>query len=811
MSTASSNDEPNQDRRPHLVMAVGNLVVGDSRVEKAAITARDFGYKVTVVGIRRRTVQQVSFIDGDIPVIRPPVGNEHHMRVADSKARREEFLEKRRRQINGLPERLKRPAYIAHRIGVRSRDAGVKTSARFGRSWRTLWPHLVDYETTFFDAFKALAPDLIHVHDRHPLPGAAKYSRWADRTPGVRSVRWLYDAHEFVPTQHLPPPVEHQQAWIAVERECIQQADAVVTVTDKIADLIRRRHRLETQPTVVRNLPSLRQAEQNDLRTDVRSELGLAPNVPIAVYAGGITPQRGLGTLLDAQPMVPELHVAIICKNDVERRNALRAQAKKLGTEERLHFLDYVPASHVSRFISTADLGISALLPSPAHEEAAPTKVSEYLHAHLPVVVSDMRAQAERVRKLGFGAVYPSGDATAMAQVIQHVLSHDFEFKARITDDVILDNSWEADAPVLKSAWAGLAPVDRKLQIAPKGELYLSMLTTENGERESWGAAFDVLRKTTKVRPTLPRLTAVSGDLTDGRFMLSDDGLRFLEFWRNQVSQLSGVFYEEPISLVDGWDPALTTGILSMSQKPAVRILAGKSYFDVDRLRRDYPHHWLHEISSSEEERLRSEFHEIRQSIRENDRSTVTNCLTTAYSMGHGCTFVPSSCETVQPENRPESNTVRIGWFAGQRRSEAEQTAIRDLKSTVEGPVDLVEIIGDPTVDDLMKFNVFVDALSVDLPTVRGLRALSAGCVLVMGGMRRSSTEVAGKGGPWFGDRIPAVHASPDELALTVQELLEDQNAFETRRSNSLQFAARKLATTVVADRLLSLASVLNS
>src|SRR5699024_10533253 len=103
ISTAGASDEQGRDLRPHLVMAVGNLVVGDSRVEKAAITARDLGYKVTVVGIRRRTVQQVSFIDGDIPVIRPPVGNEYHSRVADAIARRQERLKRRRRQTHSIP------------------------------------------------------------------------------------------------------------------------------------------------------------------------------------------------------------------------------------------------------------------------------------------------------------------------------------------------------------------------------------------------------------------------------------------------------------------------------------------------------------------------------------------------------------------------------------------------------------------------------------------------------------------------------------------------------------------------------------
>lgn len=803
MSTTRRYDEPNQDQRPHLVMAVGNLVVGDSRVEKAAITARDLGYKVTVVGIRRRTVQQVSFIDGDIPVIRPPVGNEHHLRVADSITRREEFLEKRRRQINRLPQRLKRPGYIAHRIGVRSRDAGVKASAKLGRSWRRLWPHLVDYEATFFDAFRALSPDLIHVHDRHPLPGAAKYSRWAKHTPGVRPVKWLYDAHEYVPTQHLPPPVEHQQAWIAVERECIQQADAVVTVTDKIADLIRQHHRLDTTPAVVRNLPSLRQAEQNDLRTDVRSELGLAPGVPIAVYAGGITPQRGLGTLLDAQPMVPELHVAIICKNDSERRNALRSQAKKLGTEERLHFLDYVPASHVSRFISTADLGISALLPSPAHEEAAPTKVSEYLHAHLPVVVSDMRAQAERVRRLGFGAVYPSGDAHAMAQVIQHVLSRASEFKAQITEEVILDNSWEADAPNLESAWNTLCPSGRVTQPHTTYDSYLPILQVDDGLNDAWGPALNLLSEI-EISSELPCLREIRGDLTDGRFMLTEDGQRFLEFWRLEAAQLLGVFYEDSVSLVEGWNPALTTGILSMSGKPAIRMLPGRSLYDVDNLKSRYPYHWLNEVSESEANRYRKEFVDFREKSRAQDRKIVTDCLVTNWSLGYQSNYIASPVALGGSPER-SSGPIRIGWIENAQRSGDEWAAIEQLQAELSKSATVVRIPQSDKDIVAQRLDIFIDSLSTEMPTRHGLQALGAGSAVVVG----RGMAVHYSSGPTinstFPVETPVIQATPNELHASISTLVYAPEELNGWKSQSYQFAREFLSATAVATRLAAL------
>lgn len=805
MSTASGNDESNQDRRPHLVMAVGNLVVGDSRVEKAAITARDLGYKVTVVGIRRRTVQQVSFIDGDIPVIRPPVGNEHHLRVADTIARREVLLEKRRRQINRLPQRLKRPAYIAHRIGVRSRDAGVRASAKLGRSWRTLWPHLVDYEATFFDAFRALEPDVIHVHDRHPLPGAAKYSRWAVRTPGVRPVKWLYDAHEFVPTQHLPPPVEHQQAWIAVERECIQHADAVVTVTDKIADLIRQRHRLDTRPAVVRNLPSLRQADQNDLRTDVRSELGLAPNVPIAVYAGGITPQRGLGTLLDAQPMVPELHVAIICKNDVDRRNALRAQARTLGTEERVHFLDYVPASHVSRFISTADVGISALLPSPAHEEAAPTKVSEYLHAYLPVVVSDMRAQAERVQRLGFGAVYRSGDATAMAHVIQDVLTHASEYKARITKEIILENSWEADLPNLTAEWGKLTPSDKHLQPPDVNDKYIVILGEPSGPICQWQRAISAIQRVKETRQRLPLLAGINGDLTDGKFMLTNDGIRFLEFWREEVSKVSGVLYDEDITLVEGWDPALTTGILSMSGKPAIRMIDGEYLGDVNKLKERFPTHWAHDTAIDKLDRIRERYSKLKNSIKSVDREVMTSNPALSWSLGKVAAFVPSPAPLINEHKSKSREGVNIGWIKSALRSNAELEALGNLNDATCTGARFIDLEAGPESGAYEEIDIFIDSLSGGFLTTNGIQALAAGCVVVTGDEPlavASNTELVHS--EEFEQLSPVIRTTIDSIMQTVMDLVQNHDRLVDAQKTSIDFSRRYLSPESIVDQILT-------
>ncbi|TFI32932.1 glycosyl transferase, partial [Micrococcus endophyticus] len=59
-------------RRPHMAMLVGNHVVGDSRVEKAAVSAIRAGYRVTVVGVGHRSVFNLGRY-GTVPILRVPV------------------------------------------------------------------------------------------------------------------------------------------------------------------------------------------------------------------------------------------------------------------------------------------------------------------------------------------------------------------------------------------------------------------------------------------------------------------------------------------------------------------------------------------------------------------------------------------------------------------------------------------------------------------------------------------------------------------------------------------------------------------
>lgn len=259
--------------RPHLVMLVGNHVVGDSRVEKSAVSAVNAGYRVSLLGTRHRSVFPLSRYE-DVPIHRIPADFARHRAWAAWNRLRPERRADWSLLVNeelppaAPPDTTGQHQRSAGRLTERLRNAagrflttpsagpvdqlhslGKRLAARRPGGWRTVWPHIVDFEEAFLRELLRLEPDIIHVHDRHPLAAAASYTALM-RAHG-RRVPWIYDAHEWLPGQNIPGPPEARIGWLAAEAELIHQADAVISISEDLADRMRARHRLESTPAVV--------------------------------------------------------------------------------------------------------------------------------------------------------------------------------------------------------------------------------------------------------------------------------------------------------------------------------------------------------------------------------------------------------------------------------------------------------------------------------------------------------------------------------------------------------------------------------
>ncbi|MEV0803310.1 glycosyltransferase family 4 protein [Kribbella sp. NPDC050281] len=510
---------------PHVVMIVANDIANDTRVLKEAVALGQAGRRVTLLGVSASGELKIDTIDAGVVMIRLP----GKFLLRDDRNRRRRVRRARRLLMVSKPAPV-RKALVTARLAdlkaesgraVAQRKAGAvgplafkagtvrralqrrqltfsgkgagllnraaqfeaRKATRFWQrwdlwmtqqkrpiNWRRVIPEADDYETIFASVLDRLMPDVLHAHDMHVI-GVA--SRAAGRAAlRGRTVKVVYDAHEYVPGLSTYPPRTPRlvAAWAQHERDYIRTVDRVVTVSPAIARTLHTRYKLDREPSVVINSPQLIDLDHD--APDIRSAIGLADDVPLIVYSGGITRARGVETAISSLPQLPDVHLAVVCVPTTEMKpvDELRALAAKVGVVDRVHYLNPVAPNDVTSFLRTADLGLIPILRYPSHEMALPNKVFEYTFAGLPVVTSNMPTLEEFVGKTGIGEVFEAENPTDLAAKVSKVLADPKPYRERAASPELRhEMSWEAQADNLRALYDELlGPVDGVEIVKPR-------------------------------------------------------------------------------------------------------------------------------------------------------------------------------------------------------------------------------------------------------------------------------------------------------------------------------------------------------
>ncbi|GIE83665.1 glycosyltransferase family 4 protein [Actinoplanes regularis] len=506
-------------KRGRVVMLVDNDVRGDSRVQKEARSMAAAGWEVFLLGERRDSPLETWKIgDAEVRLVpvddklsvqpsawrrswrRPlsyPPGKELAYRIELIKARQADLTtrfallnSKRRAGGSAAAHALGKAALLPVRVTdkflslwtrlraretMKLRAARRDSSALFNRippwfwkktmgnrAWRRFDPSLWQWELAFRSVIDKLEPDIIHANDFRML-GVGARAKLRAQAKG-RKTKLVWDAHEYAPG--LVP--KFHRLWLpaitAHEAEFAPYADAVVTVSPSLADLLKQEHKLATRPNVVMNAPVQAPAADESAAAvpDLRADCGIGADVPLLTYVGGITPVRGVDIIIDALPHLPEVHLAMVSVHPNGKNPAVEQvmeRAASLGVADRVHALPYVPHWQVSDYLRAGDAAVSPLHHLPNHEIALSNKFFEYSHARLPLITSDIRTMAEMVRSTGQGEVFKAEDLDDFVRVVRLVLADPDKYRAAYDKDNLLQSwTWEAQAAVLDGVYAGLLP-----------------------------------------------------------------------------------------------------------------------------------------------------------------------------------------------------------------------------------------------------------------------------------------------------------------------------------------------------------------
>ena len=493
----------------HVVMLVANDVATDTRVKKEALALASSGLRVTVVGWASQGRPHSTWM-GPVQIVRVPVefviredaardprrptrrilvdsgavaraGARIKVRERDVRGRSGLAMQRRSdgplgtlRFKAGVGERqLERQVLRGRRFLVRVRGrlsrkveqrGEVRAKKKLAQSmsapvrWRREHVEILDYEVGFGPVVDALEPDVLHAHDMHVI-AIASHARARGRAAG-RDVRWVYDAHEYVPglSQYGGRTARVIEGWADLESEFIRDADRVITVSPAIAAALQDKYQLSLRPAVVLNIPTVDGPGEEPVRT-LREVCGLAPHVPLLTYSGGMTRARGIHTAIEAMNQLTEAHLALVCvpHNDTWFVRKMRQQVAEMGLGDRVHFINPVGPGQVVDFLKGVDVALIPALSYPSHEMSLPNKLFEYLHAGVPVVSTDLESIQAFLVENGVGLTHPAEDPPALVAAVRAVLADRERYAAAAANPELLTRySWSRQADILRAVYDGL-------------------------------------------------------------------------------------------------------------------------------------------------------------------------------------------------------------------------------------------------------------------------------------------------------------------------------------------------------------------
>ena len=336
-------------------------------------------------------------------------------------------------------------------------EEGYRVVPALGRRTRLpLHAHRLVMFAGFVRAVRRERPDVVHAHDAAMLaPGLA-----AARSVGARLV---YDSHE------LATGVPYRERLWALfvrvlERAVIRRCDAVLTVSDGIADRLMELHGLGARPAVVRNVPDVT-GPPGEGR--LRRMLGIG-DAPLVLHQGATARHRGCRQLVRAIASVPGAQLMFLGdEGDPGYGAVLAGLAAEHGLEERIHFMGSVPLEELLAETAEADVGVSLLEDvCENHRLALPNKVFEYIAAGVPVVVSRLPEVRRLVEEWGIGWTANASDPADIARALREALDGRGEPRlAESLREAALELSWAREQDRLLRVYDGLGRRPRRATV----------------------------------------------------------------------------------------------------------------------------------------------------------------------------------------------------------------------------------------------------------------------------------------------------------------------------------------------------------
>ncbi|NOZ45706.1 MAG: glycosyltransferase family 4 protein [Chlorobi bacterium] len=228
----------------------------------------------------------------------------------------------------------------------------------------------------------------------------------------IKRKKLVYDCHEiFTEVPELIHRSFTKKIWELIEKCLLPKVKYAYTVNKSVANYYAIKYGVSMN--IVRNVPIKHSITKKDTKRFNEKK-------KIIVYQGALNIGRGLEIMIESMQYIKNVDFNIIGDGDIKQE--LIKLVKQLKLEDKVKFLGKIPFKELHYYTEKADLGVSLEEDLGLnYRYSLPNKIFDYIHAGIPVLVSDLPEMSELIIKYRVGEILKNRTPEELANKIEFI------------------------------------------------------------------------------------------------------------------------------------------------------------------------------------------------------------------------------------------------------------------------------------------------------------------------------------------------------------------------------------------------------
>ena len=240
--------------------------------------------------------------------------------------------------------------------------------------------------------------------------------------------------------------------WKIYEKKVITIPSHIIAVVDEMKEkLIREYHLKPENISVISNYEKLSFVTESE-----KDDFSFDPFIFYLAYVGGISPVRGLETVIDTVDKLKKqgekIQFLIIGNGNASYLNELKQRTNLLNLNNEVLFLGYKPFKRINYYIEHVNINIIPHVKNEHTDHTIPHKLFQIMLQKAPILVSSCNPLKRYIESNNAGYVFEAGNVSNLQDVVLNMKSNPSEVKNRIENAYQIastEYNWEKESEKL--------------------------------------------------------------------------------------------------------------------------------------------------------------------------------------------------------------------------------------------------------------------------------------------------------------------------------------------------------------------------